>query len=63
MIKSHKLKKRKTYLEKLIGFQDTETRKSDYRYPSLRKIQSFKIDGHTFERNRYLLRPDHRNEF
>lgn len=24
MIKSHKLKKRKTYLEKLIGFQDTE---------------------------------------
>lgn len=45
MIDTHELKKRDLYLNKIIAFQDTE--------PVMRQIQSFEIDGCSFERNRY----------
>ena len=53
MLKSTNLKRRDTYLNKLIGFQDTEPV----------KVITGKTDDFTFNRNWYTRRSDFRNEF
>lgn len=67
MIKSHDkiswIKKAWNLLRKINWLSRYRTREGNYWYPSLRKIQSFKINDQTFERNRYLPKSDHRHEF
>ena len=62
MIGSHKLKMRKSYLDKLIGFQDTEPVKI---ITGIRRcgIQSAEADGRASARYRRAPGADHRNEF
>ena len=50
MIDSHELRRRDGYLNKLIGFQDTEP---------VRQVQPVKADGSAFERYRYSAGADH----
>lgn len=45
MIDSHELKRRDSYLNKLIGFQDTEPVKVITRHSPLRQVQLVKADG------------------
>ena len=62
MLKSTNLKRRDTYLNKLIGFQDTEPVKV---ITGIRRCgkSSLLTDDFTFNRNWYTRRSDFRNEF
>ena len=62
MIDSHELKRRDSYLNKLIGFQDTEPVKV---ITGIRRwqVQLVKADGSAFERYRYSAGADNRDEF
>lgn len=61
MIESHELKRRDIYLNKLIGFRDTEPVKVVTGSP-LRQIQPAEADDSAFERYGRSAGADNRNE-
>ncbi len=56
MIDSHELRRRDSYLNKLIGFQDTEPVKVITGIRRCGKSSLVKADGSAFERYRYFSR-------
>ena len=62
MIGTHKLNKRDQYLNKLIGFQDTEPVKVVTGPASLREIQPTETNDTAFARNGHPKRTDRRDE-
>lgn len=63
MIDSHELRRRDSYLNKLIGFQDTEPAKVITGIRRCGEVQSVKVDGSAFEGYRCSAGADYRDEF